>query len=66
MSLLRSLPVPTFAEHEEAVRAALVEVAENSFFGFTVPLDEPSFVDLVRNPPVFDPEVPPARRSDRV
>lgn len=61
MSLLRSLPVPTFAEHEEAVRAALVEVAENSFFGFTVPLDEPSFVDLVRNPPVFDPEAPPVR-----
>jgi hypothetical protein len=53
--------VPTFAEHEDALRAALVDVAENSFFGFTVPLDEVSFTDLVRNPPVFDPDTPPVR-----
>lgn len=61
MSLLRSQPVPTFAEHAGALSAALVDVAENSFFGFTVPLDEPSFADLVRNPPVFDPDAPPVR-----
>lgn len=61
MSLPKSRPVPTFAEHDEALRAALVDVAENSFFGFTVPLDDASFADIVRNPPVFDPDLPPAR-----
>lgn len=58
MSLLRSQPVPTFAEHAEALGAALVDVAENSFFGFTVPLEASAFADLVRNPPSFDPDVP--------
>jgi hypothetical protein len=61
MSLPRSQPVPTFAEHAHALQAALADVAENSFFGFTVPLDEASFADLARNPPVFDLDAPPAR-----
>lgn len=61
MSLPKSQPVPTFAEHAGALGAALVDVAENSFFGFTVPLDDAAFADLVRNPPVFDPEAPPLR-----
>jgi hypothetical protein len=60
MSLLRSLPVPTFAEHEEAVRAALVEVAENSFS-----VSPCRSMRLVRRPGAqpagLDPEVPPVR-----
>lgn len=51
--------MPTFADQEDGVRAALVNVAENSFFGFTVPLDDKAFDDLVRHPLAVEPDVPP-------
>ncbi len=59
MSSQRSRRVPTFAEHEEALRAALVEVAESSFFAFAAPCDAEQFAELVAHPPVLDPEAPP-------
>ena len=60
MSYPKSRQAPTFAEHADALRSALVEVAENSFFAFAVPTDADQFADLVRNPVSFDPEQPPA------
>lgn len=60
MSFLKSRRAPTFAEHADALRSALVEVAENSFFAFAVPTDPEQFVDLVRNPVSFDPDQPAA------
>jgi hypothetical protein len=60
MSSLKSRQPPTFAEHAEALRAALVEVSENSFFAFAVPSDPEQFADLARNPVSLDPERPPA------
>lgn len=59
MSFPRSRRVPTFAEHQEALRGALVEVAESSFFAFTAPSDPEQFVELVAHPPVLDPEAEP-------
>ena len=59
MSSLKSRQAPTFAEHADSLRAALIEVAENSFFAFAVPLDTEQFADLVRNPVSFDPDQPP-------
>jgi hypothetical protein len=59
MSSLKSQAAPTFAEHEEALRAALVEVAENSFFAFAVPIESEQFVELVRQPATPDPDAPP-------
>jgi hypothetical protein len=47
MSSPRSRPCPTFAEHEAALRSALVEVAEHSFFAFVSALDRAAFEDLV-------------------
>ena len=61
MSSLKSRQIPTFAEHAEALRGALVEVAENSFFAFAVPVEPEQFADLVRNPVSLDPDRPPAR-----
>jgi Chemotaxis phosphatase CheX len=60
MSFLKSRRAPTFAEHADALRSALIEVAENSFFAFAVPTDPEQFADLVRNPVSLDPEQPPA------
>ena len=59
MSSLRSRRSPAFAEHAEALTAALVEVAENSFFAFAVPSDQEQFADLVRHPVSLDPDQPP-------
>jgi hypothetical protein len=60
MSSLKSRRVPTFAEHADALRAALVEVAENSFFAFAVPSDADHFAELVHNPVSLDPDPPVA------
>lgn len=61
MSLDRSRPAPAFADHREAIRAALHEVAERSFFAFWAPSDAGQFAELAAHPPVFDPgERPPA------
>jgi chemotaxis protein CheY-P-specific phosphatase CheC len=48
--------VPAFAEHEESLRAALVEVAQTGFFAFVADSDPGQFAELVRHPPVYDPE----------
>lgn len=55
----KSRRVPMFAEHEEALRSALVEVAERSFFAFAAASDPEQFTDLVAHPPVMDPEAVP-------
>lgn len=47
MSSPSSPPPPTFAEHESALRHALGEVAEQSFFAFVSGLDRAGFVELV-------------------
>jgi hypothetical protein len=52
MSSPGSRPFPTFAEHEAALREALVEVAEHSFFAFASPLDRAGFDDLVARLPL--------------
>jgi hypothetical protein len=59
MSSLKSRRNPAFAEHAEALNAALVEVAENSFFAFAVPSDQEQFAELVRHPVSLDPDQPP-------
>lgn len=51
MSSTRSRPCPTFAEHEPALRSALGEVAEHSFFAFVSALDRAAFEDLVARLP---------------
>ena len=38
--------IPDVAEHRASVQAALVEVAESSFFAFVDPLDETQFAEL--------------------
>lgn len=50
MSSLNSRQVPTFAEHRDAVAAAVVEVSENSFFAFVTPAEWDLFTDLLRTP----------------
>lgn len=59
MSSLKSRPAPTFAEHAQALGAALVEVAESSFFAFAAASDRDQFAELVAHPPAFDPDAPP-------
>jgi hypothetical protein len=63
MSSLKSRTAPSFAEHEEPLRAALVEVAENSFFAFAAGCDPDQFADLARTPPVFDPDAAPGPQA---
>lgn len=43
--------IPDVAEHREPVQAALVEVAENSFFAFVDPLDETQFAEMAASVP---------------
>ncbi len=42
---------PDVAEHREPVQAALVEVAENSFFAFVDPLDAAQFAEMAATVP---------------
>lgn len=58
MSSPPSRPLPTLAEHATALREALGEVAEHSFFAFVSGLDRAAFDDLVARLPV------PAGRPD--
>jgi len=57
MSSPRSRPLPTLAEHETALRQALGDVAEHSFFAFVCALDQAAFDDLAARLPV-DPGTP--------
>jgi len=50
MSSQNSRQVPTFAEHRDAVAAAVVEVSENSFFAFVAPAEPDLFSELVNIP----------------
>jgi hypothetical protein len=56
MSSQNSRQVPTFAEHQEALAAAVVEVGENSFFAFVTPADADLFAELARSPQSLDAE----------
>lgn len=47
MSSLNLRRTPSLAEHHDAIRAALVEVAESSFFAYVDPCDAERFSELV-------------------
>jgi hypothetical protein len=46
MSLPTSRHTPTFAEHRDSLREAVVDVAESSFFAFVDPCDRERFAEL--------------------
>ena len=54
MSSLKSRRVPAPAEHVEPILAAVLDVAENTFFAFVEPCDATAFAALVDGGPMGD------------